>query len=205
MATVGGSGDTSFNWASVFSLPPTGVLSRSVTLLCQRRLFTFYSMWQLVSQHQLLQTACGMQAEDLRVEQIYSVQICRESVAINVGPPDSEGSGLKYKVKVLLRSQSKLIPPLLAYSRLAYGDTEWRSMSITDGAAQESEALELTLICAINQLAVTAALTWVAANASQRGDLKSVCWNNIKMTQALQQSLRISVTCLILTPDRMER
>lgn len=146
-----------------------------------------------------------MQAEDLHVEQIYSVQICRESVAINVGAPDSEGSGLKYKVKVLLRSQSKLIPPLLAYSRLAYGDTEWRSMSITDGAAQESEALELTLICAINQLAVTAALTWVAANASQRGDLKSVCWNNIKMTQALQQSLRISVTCLILTPDCVER
>lgn len=44
MATVGGSGDTSFNWGPVFSLPPTGVLSRSVTLLCQRRLFTFYSM-----------------------------------------------------------------------------------------------------------------------------------------------------------------
>lgn len=47
-------------------------------------------------------------------------------------------------------------------------------MSITDGAAQESEALELTLICVINQLAVTAELAWVAANASQRGDLKSV-------------------------------
>lgn len=48
-------------------------------------------------------------------------------------------------------------------------------MSITDGAAQESKALELTLIRVINQLAVTAELTWVAASASQRGDLKSVC------------------------------
>lgn len=78
-------------------------------------------------------------------------------------------------------------------------------MSITAGAAQESEALELTLICVINQLAVTAEPAWVAANVSQRGDLKSVCSNNIKMTQALQRSIRISVTRLILTPDREER
>lgn len=89
-------------------------------------------------------------------------------------PPDSGDSGLKYKVKVLLRSQSKLIPPLLAYSRLAYGDTKWRSMSITDGAAQESKSVELTLICVINQLAVSTELTWGAANASQHSDLKSV-------------------------------
>lgn len=78
-------------------------------------------------------------------------------------------------MKVLLRSQSKLIPPLLAYSRLAYGDTKWRSMSITDGAAQESKLVELTLIRVINQPAAIAELTWVAANASQRSDLKSVC------------------------------
>lgn len=113
------------------------------------------------------------------MEQIYSVQICQENVSFNAGLLLSrliqKAASLKYKVKVLLRSQSKLIPPLLAYSRLAYGDTKWRSMSITDGAAQESKAVELTLICVINQLAVTAKLTWVAANASQRDRLKSVC------------------------------
>lgn len=74
-------------------------------------------------------------------------------------------------------------------------------MNITDGAAQESKALELTLIRVINQLALTAELTWVAASASQRCDLKSVCLNNMKTTQALQRSIRFSVTRLILTPD----
>lgn len=150
--------------------------------------------------------AGGMQAEDLRIVQICSVQICRESVGINAGLPlrclIQKASSLNYKVKVLLRSQSKLIPPLFVYSRPAYGDTKWRSMSITDGAAQESKAQELTLICVLNQLAVTAELTWVAANVSQRSDLKSVCWNNIKMTEPLQQSIRSSVTWLILTPWR---
>lgn len=48
-------------------------------------------------------------------------------------------------------------------------------MSITDGAAQESKSVELTLIRVINQLAAIAELAWVAANASQRSDLKSVC------------------------------
>lgn len=43
---------------------------------------------------------------------------------------------LKYKVKVLLRSQSNFIPPLLVYSRLAYGDTKGRSISVADGAAR---------------------------------------------------------------------
>lgn len=174
MATVGGSGDTSFNRASVFSLPPTVVLSRSVTLLCQRRLFTFFSLWQVVSQHQWLQAACGSRRDASRG----STDLHSPDMTGTCGQEreaDSEGSRLKDKVKVLLRSQSKLIPPFLAYSRLAYGDTKWRSMSITDGAAQQWKVLELTLICVINQLAVSAQLTRVAANAPQRADFKSVC------------------------------
>lgn len=77
---------------------------------------------------------------DLDVEQIYSVQsklgcllLCRRAAE----PLDSGGgSKLKYKVKVLLRSQSNFIPPLLVYGRLAYGDTKGRSISIADGAAR---------------------------------------------------------------------
>lgn len=153
MATVGGSGDTSLNRASDFSLPPTGVLSRSVTLPCQRRLFTF----------SVCSNSCHISWECKRtISTVNRFTVSR--FAGRVSAADSEGSGLKYKVKVLLRSQSKLIPSLLAYSRLAYGDTKWRSMSIRDGAVQESKALELTLICVINQLAVTAELTWVAAS-----------------------------------------
>lgn len=72
------------------------------------------------------------------VGQIYSVQsrlgcllLCRHAAE----PLDSGGSSrLKYKVKVLLRSQSNFIPPLLVYGRLAYGDTKGRSISIADGA-----------------------------------------------------------------------
>lgn len=58
--------------------------------------------------------------------------LCRHAAA---EPLDSGGSSrLKYKVKVLLRSQSNFIPPLLVYGRLAYGDTKGRSISIADGA-----------------------------------------------------------------------
>lgn len=187
---MGGSDDTSFNRASIFSRPPTGVLSRSVTLLRRRRLFC------------ILHYVTSRVTTSVPVNSMWkrATRFTVSRSAARGGVPDSGGSGLKYKVKVLLRSQSKLMPPLLAYSRAAYGDTKWRSMSITDGAAQESKSLELTLICVINQLAASAGLTWVAANASQRGDLKSVCYNNITMTQALQQFIRITVTCLMLTP-----
>lgn len=77
---------------------------------------------------------------DLDVEQIYCVHsklgclfLCRRAAELL----DSGGGGkLNYKVKVLLRSQSNFIPPLLVYGRLAYGDTKGRSISIADGAAQ---------------------------------------------------------------------
>lgn len=80
---------------------------------------------------------------DLDVEQIYSVQsrlgcllLCRCATE----PLDSGGgSELKCKVKVLLRSQSNFIPPLLVYGRLAYGDTKGRSISIADGARRGAE------------------------------------------------------------------
>lgn len=79
-------------------------------------------------------------AADLDVEQIYNVQsrlgcllLCRRAAE----PLDSGGSSkLKYKVKVLLRSQSNFILPLLVHGRLAYGDTKGRSISIADGAAR---------------------------------------------------------------------
>lgn len=136
-----------------------------------------------MSQHHFQQTECesskGYKEEYLDVEQIYSVQssfgcllLCQPAAELL----DSGGSGkLKYKMKVLLRSQRNCIPPLLVYSRLAYGDTEDRSISIADGAARGRKSVELTLICIINQLIVTGELTWVAANVSQCDNIKSVC------------------------------
>lgn len=79
---------------------------------------------------------------------------------------------LKYKVKVLLRSQSKFIPPLLVYGRLADGDTKGRSISIADGAAGRRKSVELALICVINQLIATGEL---GANVSQCKHKKHVC------------------------------
>lgn len=97
-----------------------------------------------------------IKAGDPGVEQIYSVWsgsgcllLCRRAAE----PLDSGGGGeLKYKVKVLLRSQSNFIPPLLVYGRLAYGDTKGRSISIADGAARERKSAELAVMCVINQL-----------------------------------------------------
>lgn len=120
-----------------------------------------------------------IQGEDLHVEQIYSVQ--RSLGCLLLSRPatellDSGGSSkLKHKVKVLLRSQSNFIPPLLVYSRLAYGDTKGISISIADGVARGRKSVELTLICVINQLIVTGELTWVAANVFQCDNIKSVC------------------------------
>lgn len=107
----------------------------------------------------------------LYVGQIYKVQsrlgcllLCRRAAELL----DSGGSSrLKYKVKVLLRSQSNFIPPLLVYSRLAYGDTKGRSISIADGAVPGRKSVELALICVINQLMVTGKLAGVAVNVSQ--------------------------------------
>lgn len=80
-----------------------------------------------------------MQRAYLDVEHIYDVQGgfgCLLWSRPAAGQLDSGGSGkLKYKMKVLLRSQSNCVAPLLVYSRLAYEDTEGRSISIADGAA----------------------------------------------------------------------
>lgn len=93
-----------------------------------------------MTQHHAEQTECQSRKDkDLSVEQIHSVQsrsgcllLCRRGAE----PLDSGGgSELKNKVKVLLRSQSNFIPPLLVYGRLAYGDTKGRSISITDGVS----------------------------------------------------------------------
>ncbi len=75
---------------------------------------------------------------NLGVEQIYSkVSTAGWDVCLYVDMPLSHLiQGLKYKVKVLLRSQSKFIPPLLVNGRLAYGDTKGRSISIADGAVR---------------------------------------------------------------------
>lgn len=78
-------------------------------------------------------------------------------------------------MKVLLRSQSNCVPPLLVYSRLAYEDIVGKSISIADGAVQGRKSAELTLICVINQLIVTGEITWVSPNVSKCDSIKSVC------------------------------
>lgn len=72
-------------------------------------------------------------------------------------------------MKVLLRSQSNFIPPLLVYGRPAYGDTKGRSISIADGAARtEVGGISFDMCYKSDELAR------VAANVSQCDNQTSV-------------------------------
>lgn len=82
----------------------------------------------------------GIEGVDVHVGRVYHVQsrlgfllLCGHAAELLDSGSSSRG---KYKVKVLLRSQSNFIPPLLVYGRLAHGDTKVRSISIADGAAR---------------------------------------------------------------------
>lgn len=82
--------------------------------------------------------------EDL---QCGDICLCVDSAA---EPLDSGGGRrLKHKVKVLLRSQSNFIPPLLVHAGLAYGDTKGRSISIADGAVpgRKSSGISSDMCC----------------------------------------------------------
>lgn len=145
---------------------------------------------------------------DLYIGQIYNVQsqlgcllLCRRTAELL----DSGGSRrLKYKVKVLLRSQSNFIPPLLVNGRLAYGDTKGRSISIANGAVPGRKPGELALICVINQLIVTGKLTRVTVNVSYCDNINicllKQCYNK---THARTPTHRIIFMCTIMSrPDR---
>lgn len=116
---------------------------------------------------------------DLHVGQVYNVHSRLGCLLLGQCAAELRDSGgssrLKYKVKVLLRSQSNFIPPLLVYSRLAYGDTKGRSISIADGAVPGRKSVRLALICVINQPMVTGKLAGVAVNVTQC-DNANICF-----------------------------
>lgn len=121
---------------------------------------------------------------DLCTGQIYSVQrqlgcllLCGRAAELL----DSGGRrSLKYKVKVLLRSQSNFIPGLLVSGSPAYQDPKGRSISIANGVAPGRKPMELALICGINQLMVTGRLPLTSPSVVIE---TSVCSNNISQTR----------------------